>query len=232
MYVAYVCVHGGMLFCNGCVVVANKQKVSRLLRTLIKPLLLKSSIYFFMAALRYYLANNFIARVPIEKLRKAFYRRVLRIRIGQQTHLSMRLFFAGYHHRCSVIIGNNCVINRECYVDGRVGVRIGDNVNVSFQVCLLSLQHDHNDPEFRSVGGEVVIKDHAWIGARAIILPGVTIGEGAVIAAGAVVACSIPDYAVAGGVPAKIIGERSRNLNYKTNFSPFFDTDVFDESVV
>lgn len=75
-----------------------------------------------------------------------------------------------------------------------------------------------------------MIEDHAWIGARVIILPGVTVGEGAVVAAGAVVTRSVPPYAVVGGVPAKRIGERNRDLLYRTKFSPFFDTDVFDES--
>lgn len=150
--------------------------------------------------------------------------------IGTDTHLSMKLFMTGYHSRCQIVIGNNCVINREVYLDGRAGVQIGNNVNVSFQVCLLSLHHDHNNPDFSSIGAPVVVQDHAWIGARAIILPGVTIGEGAVVAAGAVVTRSVPNYAVVGGVPARIIGQRNPNLTYVTNFFPFFDTDIFDES--
>ena len=198
----------------------------------IKRFLLSCRLYYFFAALRYYLGNSLIARIPTEFLRNLYYRRVLGLRVGMQTHLSMRLFFAGYHNRCLVEIGDNCVLNREIYLDGRTGVYIGNNVNVSFQVCLLSLHHDHNNPDFVAVGAPVVIKDHAWIGARAIILPGVTVGEGAVVAAGAVVTRSVPDYAVVGGVPAKVIGERTRNLAYKTCFSPFFDTDVFDESNV
>jgi maltose O-acetyltransferase len=109
-------------------------------------------------------------------------------------------------------------------------VHIGNNVNVSFQACLLSLHHDHNDPNFSAIGAPVVIQDHAWIGARAMILPGVVVGEGAVVAAGAVVTRSVPDYAVVGGVPARVIGQRNRDLTYVTNFSPFFDTDIFDES--
>ncbi|WP_325437918.1 acyltransferase [Pseudomonas nitroreducens] len=204
--------------------------VSGNLKIRIKQFLLRRSSYYFLAAAKYYLANNWISRCPYERLRNIYYRRILGIQIGQDTHVSMRMFFTGYHSRCNVRIGNNCVINRETYLDGRTGVEIGNNVNISFQTCILSLHHDHNSPDFVAIGAPVVIKDNAWIGARATLLPGVIIGEGAVVAAGAVVARSVPDYTVVGGVPAKVIGERNRHLTYKTKFSPYFDTDVFDES--
>lgn len=196
----------------------------------VKQFLLRRSSYYFLAAAKYYLANNWISRVPHEGLRNTYYRHILGIHIGQDTHVSMRTFFTGYHSKCNVQIGNNCVINREIYLDGRTGVEIGNNVNISFQTCILSLHHDHNSPDFAAIGAPVIIKDNAWIGARATLLPGVTIGEGAVVAAGAVVVQSVPDYTVVGGIPAKTIGERNRHLAYKTKFSPFFDTDVFDES--
>lgn len=201
-------------------------------RLKVKNIVVRLSSYYFLSALKYYFANCFVARFPVCAFRVFYYRHILGVGVGSETHLSMRIFFTGYHSRCSVRVGDNCVINREVYLDGRSGVQIGNNVNISFQACLLSLHHDHNDANFSAVGAPVVIKDHAWIGARAIILPGVTVGEGAVVAAGAVVTRSVPDYVVVGGVPAKAIGERNRNLNYKTCFSPFFDTDIFDESNV
>lgn len=188
------------------------------------------SAHYVIAALRYYLGNNLVAHVPWERFRNAYYRRVLGVRIGKHTHLSMRLFITGYHNQCNVAVGDNCVVNREVYIDGRGGVQIGNNVNVSFQCCLLSLSHDPNDPGFSASGGPVIVKDHAWLGLRAVVMPGVTIGEGAVVAAGSVVTASVPDYAIVGGVPARIIGERSREIRYCTDFSPFFDTDVYDES--
>jgi len=206
--------------------------MSSKLKVRLKQALLKSSAYYVLAAAKYFVANNIIAKIPFESVRKAYYRRILGVSIGNDTHLSMRIFLTGYHSRCQVSIGDNCVINREIYLDGRAGVHIGNNVNVSFQACLLSLHHDHNSPDFSAIGAPVIIQDHAWIGARAVILPGVTVGEGAVVAAGAVVTRSVPDYSVVGGVPARVIGERNRNLTYLTNFSPFFDTDIFDESHV
>ena len=78
-------------------------------------------------------------------------------------------------------------------------------------------QHDINDAMFGSnnSGGSVVIENHAWISSRSVILPHNIIGEGAVVAAGAVVTKSVPAYAIVGGVPAKIIGQRSHTLKYE-----------------
>lgn len=192
--------------------------------------LLRRRFFYQLMGLKYYVGNNIIARFPIERARLLYLRRVLKVEVGRDTHVSMRWFVTGYPVRAHVRIGNNCVINREVYLDGRVGVVVGNNVNVSFQACILSLHHDHNAPTFPATGGVVTIEDHAWIGARAILLPGVTIGEGAVVAAGAVVARDVEPYSVVGGVPAKKIGERNRDIHYLTKFSPYFDSDVFDET--
>jgi maltose O-acetyltransferase len=180
--------------------------------------------------LKYYVCNNFVAGFPNERLRRAYLRHVIGVVIGDETHVSMHFFVTGYPTRSNITIGDHCVINRDVYLDGRVGVVIGNNVNVSFQTCILSLQHDHNDPAFPAVGGVVRIGDHAWIGARATILPGVTIGTGAVVAAGAVVTRDVGDFEVVGGVPARMIGTRNRDIRYLTEYSPYFDSDVFDET--
>jgi maltose O-acetyltransferase len=198
----------------------------------LKHWLARRSFFYLLMGWKYYLGNNFIAHFPNERIRNFYLTRIMRVSIGKDTHISMRVFVTGYPSRANVRIGDNCVINRETYLDGRVGVTIGNNVNVSFQACILSLHHDHNDAAFPAVGGTVTICDHAWIGARAILLPGVTVGEGAVVAAGAVVTRDVGPYEVVGGVPARKIGERKREIGYKTKFSPYFDTDIFDETAV
>lgn len=195
-----------------------------------KRWILRRRFFYILMGWKYYLANNFVARFPNERFRMMYLRKFLGVTVGEDTHVSMRVFVTGYPLRANVAIGNNCVINREVYLDGRVGVAIGNNVNVSFQVCMLSLHHDHNLPAFPAVGAPVTIRDHVWIGARAIILPGVTVGEGAVVAAGAVVTKDVGDFEVVGGVPAKKIGMRDPYIDYCTKFSPFFDTDIFDET--
>ncbi|MCX7955692.1 MAG: hypothetical protein N2593_01105 [Patescibacteria group bacterium] len=84
-------------------------------------------------------------------------------------------------------------------------------------------EHDINSPDFNAIDNSIFIDDYCFIGPRAIILPGVKIGKGAVVAAGAVVTKDIPPYAIVGGVPAKIIGERKiKNLKYKLGRARWF----------
>ena len=100
-------------------------------------------------------------------------------------------------------------------LDGRRGITIGSNVNLSSGVWIWTLQHAINDPNFGTEGGPVEIGDRAWVSCRVVILPGVRIGTGAVIAAGAVVTRDIPDFAIAAGVPARVIGHRACDLRYE-----------------
>ncbi len=113
-----------------------------------------------------------------------------------------------------VKIGSNTVIGNGCILDGRKGIRIGCNVNFSTGVWIWTLQHDPQDPNFKAKGGIVLIEDYAWVSCRVVILPGVTIGKGAVVAAGAVVTKDVDPWTIVGGVPAKKIGMRAK-VNYK-----------------
>ena len=190
----------------------------------------RCSLFYFLIGFKYYLCNHLIASCPFESVRHAFYRQILGIKIGRGTHISMGQFITGFYNKCSISIGNNCVVNRRCYLDGRIGIRVGNNVNVSFGVVILSLQHECQDPYFSCKGGEVIIGDYSWLGANAIILPNVRIGKGAVVGAGAVVTKDVPDYTIVGGIPARPIGTRNSNLKYVTDFHPFFDSDITNES--
>jgi maltose O-acetyltransferase len=76
------------------------------------------------------------------------------------------------------------------------------------------VEHVVNDSNFCSVSDGVVIEDYAWLSCRTVILPGVKIGFGAVVCAGAVVTKNIEPYSIVAGVPAKKIGERAKNLSY------------------
>jgi maltose O-acetyltransferase len=112
-------------------------------------------------------------------------------------------------------IGAGTVINRGVVLDGRFPLTIGGNVSVSIQTIILTLEHDLADPNFRAVGAPVEIQDRAFLGARSLLLPGVTVGEGAAVAAGAVVTKDVEPYTIVAGVPAKAIGSRPRNLAYR-----------------
>jgi len=120
-----------------------------------------------------------------------------------------------------LIVGKGSIIGDCCRLDSRFGIEIGRYANFSTGVWIWTAQHDYNSPTFSTSGkcGKVVIGDRAWIGSRVIILPGVTIGEGAVVASGAVVTKDVEPYTLVGGVPAKKIGERNRNLTYEFNGS-------------
>ena len=156
-----------------------------------------------------------VGTTPSHHIRKFFYRKIFNAKIGKNAVI--------YNH-CQIrkhnnlMIGEGSIIGDYAMLDARNGIEIGRNVNLSTGVQIWTEQHDHRDPYFRCNSSEdfkVVIGDRAWLGPRTTILHGVHIGEGAVVAAGAVVTKDIPPYAIVAGVPAKIIGERNRNLVYE-----------------
>ncbi|WP_154402468.1 acyltransferase [Mucilaginibacter endophyticus] len=157
-----------------------------------------------------YIICGFIGYLPFHTLRIGCLR-LLNAKIGKRTGI-----YRGFEVRRPrfLTIGNSSVIGHGALLDARCGLTIGDNVNLSNEVMIWTLHHDYNDSGFGQTGAPVSIGNYAWICSRAIILPGVTIGEGAVVAAGAVVTRDVAPYTVVGGVPAKAIANRNRNLNY------------------
>lgn len=115
----------------------------------------------------------------------------------------------------NIKLGKRSIVGEGALLDGRRGLTIGDDVNISSGAWLWTLHHDYNSPNFEAVGAPIEIGNRAWICSRATILPGVKIGEGAVVAAGAVVVRDVAPYKVVGGVPAREIAQRSAELNYE-----------------
>jgi acetyltransferase-like isoleucine patch superfamily enzyme len=159
---------------------------------------------------------NQIGRVPIRALRNAYYRYALGWRIEPGATLNTGLKVWG--GRGKVSIGRNSTIQIDCLFAGvgMVDLRIGANVAIAYRTAIMLGAHDLDDPDFKGVVTPVTIEDYAFIGTGSILLPGVTIGRGAAVAAGAVVVKSVPPYAIVGGNPAKVIGERRRDLRYST----------------
>ena len=123
----------------------------------------------------------------------------------------------------NISIGSNTVINKKVLLDGRGGqLIIGNNVDIAQETNIWTLEHDVNDDFHTDKGGDVVIEDYVWIASRVTILPGVTIGKGAVVASNAVVTKDVPSMGIVGGIPAKIIGQRKSKLLYKLNYQPWF----------
>lgn len=162
-----------------------------------------------------YLTNHVIAHFPSFTVRHLWYERVLGIELepGAAVFMGAYVWFFSPREirRIGVRIGRNTLINRNCMLDARSPLSIGANVSISPDVMILAGTHDVNDPEFApsEVGPwAVTIGDYVWIGARATIMPGVTVGRGAVVAAGSVVTKDVAPLAIVGGVPAKPIGTR------------------------
>jgi acetyltransferase-like isoleucine patch superfamily enzyme len=154
-------------------------------------------------------------RIPNHRLRILLYRHVFGVTIGDNSSIH---WHARFFKPEGVTIGRNCVLGDDLFLDGRRGLRIGDNVNISGGVHIYTLEHDPQAPDFGTQGGPVTIGDRVYLATRSIILPGLTVGEGAVVAAGAVVVKDVPAYTIVGGVPAKVIGERNSHLDYELNY--------------
>ncbi|MCA8034495.1 acyltransferase [Burkholderia arboris] len=176
----------------------------------------------FKPAVCFYLGNHLFMNYMPYRVRHWFLGRFCQVKIGRDSSIAMGCFVTGYH----ISIGDNTVVNRYTYLDGRVPLTIGNNVNISHYTLIQTLTHDPQNPDFVCLCKPVVIEDHVWIGARAIISPGVRIGEGAVVGAGSVVTRDVEPYTIVAGNPARFIKERTRDLRYRSRYFPFFDTDI------
>lgn len=165
------------------------------------------SINYFVLSLKLFLKNSVIyPGVKIYGLKN--------IKIGKDVAIRENCYLnaprGGFVH-----IGEDVFIGMFCVIDGSGGVTIGNGVAIAYHTSIISSSHRYNDKTvppgeqgFTAKG--IKIENNAWIGANVSILDGVIVGEGAIIGAGSVVTCDIPKFAVAVGIPAKI-------MKYRTN---------------
>jgi maltose O-acetyltransferase len=135
--------------------------------------------------------------------------RLIGVDIGDDTVVCGRISIAGSRRaERRLTIGAKCMINEGCRFDTGAPIAVGDNVYFGHDVTVLTMTHDIGSHDRRCHGWRaeaVTIGAGTWIGTRALILPGVQIGAGCVVAAGAVVAESVPDDTMVGGVPARVL---------------------------
>ncbi len=169
--------------------------------------------------------------IPSHTIRLFLYRTLFGVKIGKDSSIHWRCEF---NQPAGVEIGHNTIIGNDAFLDGRMKnflayrkehgrpLTIGNNVSIAGEVRIYTMEHDIDSPDFAEVGAPVVIEDYVVIGTRVTILPGVRIGKGAVIATGAVVTGDVAEFEVVGGVPAKLIRMRSKNLKYTLKFARLF----------
>jgi len=162
---------------------------------------------------------RFVGFIPLHFIRKFFY---ILSGINMPWNSTIHIG-ANFFKPSNITIGNDTIIGDHCFLDGRAPLKIGNHVGIASQVLIYNDEHDINSPDYGNSFGPVEIGDYVFIGPRAIILPNIKIGKGAVVAAGAIVTKDIPDFEIWGGVPAKKISDRKiDNPNYKLGRSMLF----------
>jgi acetyltransferase-like isoleucine patch superfamily enzyme len=192
-----------------------KLNASHPLQRLPMPIKLQlSRAYWIARDITDYLAE-ITGKLPLHSLRLFLYRYLLRVQIGHRAsvHRGCRLY-----HPSRIKIGNHSVINRDVLLDGRLGLVIGNNVSISEGVMIFTLEHDLASPTFDNGGAPVKVDDYVFIGARAIILPGVSVGRGVAVGAGSTVTRDVEPYTIVAGAPAKPIGQRRQDLAYQLDY--------------
>jgi len=153
-----------------------------------------------------------ISWIPFWIIRKFFFE-LSGIKIGKDSRIHVGTKF---YLPKGITIGEDSVIGYRSFLDGRAKLTIGSHVDIASEVMIYNSEHDLEAKDFKAIEQPVIIDDYVFIGPRAIILPGVKIGKGAVVAANAVVTKDVPPKTIVGGVPAKPIGERKiKELKYR-----------------
>lgn len=178
---------------------------------------LKASYYRTKKGALFY-GHYLLSRMPSQLLRHAVYR-WLGMKIGEGSIVYGRVEI---RYPRGISIGPHSSIGHESILDGRGGLTIGASVNLSTGVWIWTGQHDVQSPSFAATFVPVTIGDYAWLGGRVIIMPGVSVGKGAVVASGAVVTKNVEEYTIVAGIPARPIGVRNRDLAYRLgSLGPF-----------
>jgi glycosyltransferase involved in cell wall biosynthesis len=164
------------------------------------------------------LCNLLFNLIPTMTL-KNIYLKSMGVKLGKDSYILKKTKF---YVNGNLTIGNNSIINRECLLDNRATISIGDNVSIAHNVKIYTGGHVVQSSYFEYFQKEVTIENEVCIFSNVIIQPGVTIARGSVVLPGSVVVSNVDSYCVYGGNPAKKISKRNDQLYYKFDY-PFWD---------
>lgn len=177
----------------------------------LKRKIIRKVLWWLENILRY---NLFIiAYIPSHHIRNFLYKYEFKVQLKKNA-----IIYYGAEIRApwNLVVGEGTIIGDCAKLDARSGIIIGKNVNFSTGVWIWTLQHGANAVDFgvEGEGNPVFIGDRSWLSCRTVILPGINIGEGSVVAAGAVCTKDTDPFSINGGIPCKKIGERNSSINY------------------
>lgn len=172
-----------------------------------------------MKSLKLFLWNYLLKHLPGFTLRKAVFRYFMGNKIpwNSTVHRGIDLLGTG-----GIRIGSKSIVNKFASLDGRGMLTIGDCVSISAYAKIITASHDPQSGSFDFIVKPVVIEDYVWVGTAAIILPGVTLKKGCVVAAGSVVTKDVEEFTIVGGNPAKFLKNRTKELNYNPFWEPWY----------
>lgn len=187
-------------------------KFWRFLKQVVRTWRKQSSLNKYLGAfMRDYMVNSVLSHCPWWGIRR-WYLRHVGLKIGKGSFVMRKNYILQAHH---LTIGEGSHINRGCSLDCRAGITIGNSVCISHGVHIMTGSHDVFSDRFFGKFKPIEIDDYAFIGVGSTILQGVHVGKGAVVSAGAVVTHDVAPFTIVGGVPAKEIGKRPENLDYR-----------------
>ena len=160
------------------------------------------------------LLTDFIMHLPLSCVR-SLYAKLIFKKFGKGSQISRHVHLIAPYR---ITIGKNVFINRNVTLVGRANLTIGDNTDIGEYSSIWTLQHDIDSPTHATVGKPTIIESHCWIAPRSIILPGVRVRRGCVIATNSVVTKDTDECVLVAGAPAKTIKKRHNDLSYELKY--------------
>ncbi len=179
---------------------------------------IKNNLRIWKASFYELILNEVTPSIFSRHIRKFIYVHLYGVKMGEEVYMYRHIELREPHN---LIFDGRNSIGKNVVLDARMGLHIEEGCVIGSGAVVWTLHHDYDSDDFRTIGGSVTLGAYSWICSHSIILPGVSVGRGAVVASGAVVTKDVPPYAIVGGVPAKIIGHRTEKDYQYTPRNPY-----------